>query len=213
MDGVEQARAYADADFSEPHDRFVALFRARFPDAVPRRVLDLGCGPCDVTRRFARGHPGCAITALDGSRAMLDEARRRNRDAGFADRIELVETRLPSAALAGRTFDTVLSNSLLHHLPDPAILWTAVRGALDDGGIAYVMDLSRPRDEAVAERLVQLHAADAPDVLRHDFHASLLAAYRPDEVVRQLAAAGLGSFRVEVVSDRHWIAYGRGARA
>src|SRR5581483_1171093 len=89
MDGVEQARAYADADFSEPHDRFVALFRARFPDAVPRRVLDLGCGPCDVTRRFARGHPGCAITALDGSRAMLDEARRRNRDAGFADRIEL----------------------------------------------------------------------------------------------------------------------------
>src|SRR5262249_36246256 len=126
MEGVEQARAYADADFSEPHDRFVALFRERFPDAAPGRVLDLGCGPCDVTPRFPPVFPACAIPALDGSRARLDEARRRNRDAGLADRIELVETRLPSAALAGRTFDVVVSNSLLPHLPDPSILWTAV---------------------------------------------------------------------------------------
>ena len=54
MDEAEQARAYAEADFSGPHDMFVQLFREAFPDTAPAgAVLDLGCGPADVTRRFA----------------------------------------------------------------------------------------------------------------------------------------------------------------
>jgi hypothetical protein len=45
--------------------------------------------------------------------------------------------------------------------------------------------------------------------LRTDFDNSLLAAYRPTEVRGQLTRAGLGKFRVEIASDRHWIAWGR----
>jgi len=86
MEGSEQVRAYAEADFAEAHDLFVALLRARFPHARPRRALDLGCGPCDVTRRFARAYADCSITAVDGSGAMLAEARMRNRSAGLAGR-------------------------------------------------------------------------------------------------------------------------------
>ena len=44
MDEVEQARAYAAADFSEPHQAFVKHFRQRFADYDPKQVLDLGCG-------------------------------------------------------------------------------------------------------------------------------------------------------------------------
>ena len=48
-----------------------------------------------------------------------------------------------------------------------------------------------------------------PKVLRTDFYNSLLAAYRLDEVEEQLVKGGLEGLRVEVVSDRHFIAFGR----
>jgi hypothetical protein len=57
--------------------------------------------------------------------------------------------------------------------------------------------------------LVNLHSADAPDILREDFYNSLLAAYTPWEVSEQLLAAGLDRLKIEIVSDRHWIVHGR----
>jgi ubiquinone/menaquinone biosynthesis C-methylase UbiE len=34
-------------------------------------VLDLGCGPADVTIRFAKANPGYKFHGVDGSAAML----------------------------------------------------------------------------------------------------------------------------------------------
>jgi len=75
MDDPVQAQAYAAADFSEPHAAFVRYFRERFPMHVPKRVLDLGCGPADVTLRFLAAFPGCRALAVDGSAPMLALAR------------------------------------------------------------------------------------------------------------------------------------------
>ena len=72
------------------------------------------------------------------------------------------------------------------------------------------MDLLRPDSRERAQQLVDCYAANEPDVLRRDFYNSLLAAYRLEEISAQLAAAGLAlALRVEVVSDRHFIAFGR----
>jgi trans-aconitate methyltransferase len=79
----EQARAYATADFSSAHSRYPLLFAELFPNR-PRRalVLDIGCGPCDVTLRFATGNPGYRFHAVDGSAAMLKYARKNIRCSG-----------------------------------------------------------------------------------------------------------------------------------
>ena len=59
MDEEEQARAYALADFEAPHENFVELFKQRFAgEDITGDVLDLGCGPADVSIRFARHFPG-----------------------------------------------------------------------------------------------------------------------------------------------------------
>jgi hypothetical protein len=71
------------------------------------------------------------------------------------------------------------------------------------------MDLMRPNSRESAEALVEEHAAGEPEILRRDFFNSLLAAFRPEEVREQIKAAGLHSFAVEAVSDRHLIAFGR----
>src|SRR5206468_4321737 len=66
MSEAEQARAYAGANFEAAHSRYPLLFRERFPDCPPSgHALDLGCGPGDVTRRFARALPGWRFDAVD----------------------------------------------------------------------------------------------------------------------------------------------------
>jgi hypothetical protein len=70
------------------------------------------------------------------------------------------------------------------------------------------MDLQRPESAAEVEALVRCYASEEPELLRRDFEASLFASYRAGEVREQLADAGLDRLCVEVVSDRHWIAWG-----
>jgi cyclopropane fatty-acyl-phospholipid synthase-like methyltransferase len=209
MNEPEQALAYASADFSEPHDAFIARFRRCFPDFAGGAVLDLGCGPADVTIRFADAYPAARMVGIDGAAAMLALGRQAVAAAGLGPRIRLAQVRLPAAELPGSRYDAVVSNSLLHHLADPAVLWETVRTAAAAEALVFVMDLMRPPSRDAAAQLVALHAADAPEVLRRDFFNSLLAAFRPDEVRSQLAAAGLPRIQVEVASDRHLIAYGR----
>jgi SAM-dependent methyltransferase len=216
MDDPVQARAYAAADFAEPHERFVALLRERLPGLAPTgRALDLGCGPGDPTLRLARALPGWQVDGVDGSAPMLALAREAAARAGLAARVRFHAARLPAAppALAGARFDLVFSNSLLHHLPEPAVLWDAVRCCAARGAAVFVMDLLRPESEGAARALVLRYAASEPGLLRRDFLHSLCAAYRPDEVAGQLQAAGLGALALEAVSDRHWIAWGRFPRA
>lgn len=212
MDDPEQARAYAAADFAEPHERFVALLRERLR-ALPAggRALDLGCGPGDPTLRLARALPGWRIDGLDGSGAMLALAREAAEGAGLAARVRFHAGRLPEApaALAGQRFELVFSNSLLHHLPDPALLWDAVRRFAAPGASVFVMDLLRPPSARAARALVGHYAAGEPEVLRRDFFQSLCAAYRPDEATAQIERAGFGTLACASVSDRHWIAWGQ----
>jgi SAM-dependent methyltransferase len=204
-----QAAAYAGGDFAEPHSRFVALLLARHPVLPARgRALDLGCGPGDVTLRLARALPAWHIDALDGSPAMLELARRAT-GGPLRPRLRFHRATLPDQGPPGRAYDLVVSNSLLHHLRDPRVLWTSVARWGGRGCAIFVMDLARPDCDADARALVERYASAEPDVLRTDFYNSLRAAYRPEEVGGQLADAGVAHLRVEVVSDRHLVVWGR----
>jgi 2-phosphoglycolate phosphatase len=212
MDEAAQARAYAEADFEVPHSRVIELFRATFPsEEIEGDVLDLGCGPGDIAIRFARAYRRCRVIGLDGAAAMLQEGRLRL-FAGAADvreRVLLVHGRLPDVSLHGQTFDTIVSNSLLHHLHDPQVLWQAVRKFGRPGAKLFVVDLRRPASRKVAHELTEKYCVGEPDVLRHDFHNSLLAAFTPEEIRAQLEAVGLGHLAVAVISDRHVLIHGR----
>jgi ubiquinone/menaquinone biosynthesis C-methylase UbiE len=209
MDSGEQARAYADADFTEPHDAFVTRFRERFPDFVDGLVLDLGCGTADVTVRFARAYPETRLHGIDGARAMLHEGECLVARAGLADRVTLELRRLPDPLLGDAGYDAVVSNSLLHHLADPAALWATIEVSGRADAPIFVMDLRRPPDTGTAQHLVDTYAAKESPVLCDDFYRSLCAAYTPDEVQAQLAATKLASFQVAPVGDRHLLVWGR----
>jgi len=166
-------------------------------------VLDIGCGDADICIRFARRYPDCHIDAIDGSAAMLKFAQQAIAQAGLTQRVHLLQTLLPDTQLNNGHYQTILSNSLLHHLFEPRMLWQTVKSLGASGAAVLIMDLIRPETMHQAEIIVQQHAADAPPVLQRDFYNSLLAAFRLDEVSEQLAVAGLTQLTVHEVSDRH----------
>jgi cyclopropane fatty-acyl-phospholipid synthase-like methyltransferase len=210
MDEPEQALAYARADFSEPHNHFVALFRERFAEPLPGdRVLDLGCGPGDICRRFARAFPDCRIHAVDASEAMLALARAETGAQALEGRIHYSLAYLPDARLPQQCYDILISNSLLHHLNDPATLWQSLADYGRPGSLVFVMDLLRPHSREHAEQLVKTYASNEAEILQKDFFNSLLAAYQADEVKLQLQQQGIDQLQVEVVSDRHFTVSGR----
>jgi SAM-dependent methyltransferase len=211
MDEAEQALAYAEADFSEPDAHFITLLQERAPGTLDGvRALDLGCGPGNVLLRFLRAYPDAHCDGLDGSAAMLAHAQAALEALpGLAERARLICATLPTERLEAGAYDLVLSNSLLHHLHEPRVLWQAVRRFGRPGALVQVVDLMRPASPGWAEALVASYAEGAPEVLRNDFRNSLFAAFEPREVEAQLQEAGLAGFEVAVVSDRHLAVFGR----
>ncbi len=212
MEDREQAQAYAAADFEAANAGFVEQLEALYGGtALAGRVLDLGCGPAEICIRLARRHPALDIHALDGSQAMLDCARESlNREPALAGRIRLLHERLPVRMLPATHYDLIISNSLLHHLHDPAVLWDTVRRFSHSGTRVLVMDLFRPASALGARDIVERYSADEPQVLKTDFYNSLLAAFTPAEVTTHLAAAGLEeALAVGKISDRHLLVRGQ----
>jgi trans-aconitate methyltransferase len=208
MDDAAQALAYAQADFSAPHNHFIELFTERFGSDVTGTVLDLGCGPGDICRRFSNAFPNCLIHGVDGSSAMLELAESDNSAERLGSRIKYFLACLPDAGLPLRHYDVLISNSLLHHLNDPATLWDSITGLGRAGAVVFVMDLLRPENPQRARQLVEEYAGEEPAILQTDFFNSLLAAYRPEEVKSQLQQCQLSHLELEVVSDRHFIVFG-----
>lgn len=208
MDDPAQALAYARADFASVNRAFVARLRAAFPELRRGVVVDLGCGPADIPIRLARAVADLRILAIDASAAMLRIARDDVAGDDLGASVFPVLARLPPLPLADRSADAVISNSLLHHLPDPRPFWSEIRRIARPGAPVLVVDLHRPESAAAATAIVEREARGEPEVLRRDFLASLHAAFTAGEVREQIAASGL-ALEVAVTSDRHWAAVGR----
>jgi ubiquinone/menaquinone biosynthesis C-methylase UbiE len=210
MNDPSQAQAYALADFDAAHGRIVEQFGVYFPGVeLAGNILDLGCGPGDISFRFAVRFPGSTVTGVDGAGAMIELANlRRTHETMTADRVSFIEGVLPGAAIPPVSYAAIISNSLLHHLHDPGVMWEAITRYASADTLIFVADLLRPPSTREARRLVDEYAEGEPDILQRDFYNSLLAAFEPREVEAQLIAAGLDGLSVEVISDRHLLVHG-----
>lgn len=207
MDDPKQAEAYAHADFAEENQGFVDRFKEYFPEFSQGKVLDLGCGPADIPIRFAKLYPTCQVIGIDASAPMIQLGKQAIKEAGLADRITLRCERLEEVAGA-RIVDAVISNSLLHHLPNPLQFWQKLRQLVKPGAPVLVMDLLRPDSPEAAQAIVDQYAANEPDILRRDFYNSLLAAFTEDQIGSQLARMNLTRLLIDIPDDRHWVVGG-----
>ncbi|HET9346864.1 MAG TPA: methyltransferase domain-containing protein [Candidatus Limnocylindrales bacterium] len=100
--------------------------------AGDERVLDAGCGSGRVTELLLDRLPLGRVVALDGSPAMLDQARQRL--AGFGDRVEFVEADLRGPLPIGEPVDAILSTATFHWIHDHAALYRHLGAVTRPGG-------------------------------------------------------------------------------
>ncbi len=210
MQDQKQAEAYAAADFSEADQLMVQTFAECFNnEQLIGPILDLGCGPGNITFGFAKQFPQNQVIGIDGSREMLQFAiERKNSRPGFNERIQFIHGTIPQVSIPFGPFSAIVSNSFLHHLHRPEVLWTLINRYAKPGCRILIMDLFRPASAKIAQSLVEQYACNEPEILQRDFYNSLLAAFTPDEINQQLATADLTELEVRKVSDRHIIIVG-----
>jgi ubiquinone/menaquinone biosynthesis C-methylase UbiE len=206
MGDKQQALVYAQADFSTSNQWYVDHLLTDYPDHLGN-VVDIGCGPGDVMLRLAAARPSIRITAVDGSAAMIDLAREAVLAANLQARVTAMQGYIPGLALAEHSYDAILSKDLLHHLPEPMVLWREAKRLGRPGAAVYVMDLIRPATAQAARNIVETVAPDEHPILKEDFYNSLCAAFTVEEAKAQVKQARL-PLEVAQVSDRHMVVRG-----
>ncbi len=94
--------------------------------AVGAKVLDLGCGPGNSSRAFKEA--GAEVTGIDFSGQMLQVARAANSDITYK------QANLEALPEPDGSCDIVVANYVVHHLPDPAQVFSEVARVLKPGG-------------------------------------------------------------------------------
>lgn len=225
MDSPQEAADYDAMDHREVNARFVEDLLAvmagwplpdegRSPglptDSVERDldrpwdVLDLGTGTAQIPIVLCQRWEACRVLAVDAAVAMLDLARYNLEIANLTHRVQLAHADAKQLPFRDGMFDVVMSNSILHHIPQPlAVLREAVRIARP-GGWLFFRDLVRPASREALERLVETYAAQASPHQRQMFANSLHAALTLEEIQALVQQLGFDPHAVRQTSDRHW---------
>ena len=213
MNAPDQVVAYAEADFSsgdhsviERLSELIDHSRTVLPSA--HLILDLGCGPGNISERLAARWPLSEVIGLDGAPSMIGIANQRlsclspaihNLTYLLVDLSHSCLDDIPQIKGAS----VIVSNSLLHHLHNPQRLWASMKQLAVPNAFMLHRDLRRPSNEQEVDALCDRYVSNSPSVLQRDFRASLIAAFTVDEVREQLDEAGMGQFTVMELDDRY----------
>ncbi len=212
MDTVEEATDYDSMNHDNVNRIFVddLLAAARALELLERestraiRVLDVGTGTALIPIELCR-RPGCfRVTAIDLANEMLVLANRNIGRTGFTAEITTQLVDAKGLPYADGAFDWVISNSIVHHIPEPIACLTEMQRVLRPGGLWFVRDLFRPESTEVVEHIVATYAGMDSARQQQLFRQSLHAALTVDEVRALVGPLGVASQAVQATSDRHW---------
>lgn len=202
MDSRLEAVDYDSMDHSQVNQLFVAdLLAAGLPGDD---LLDLGTGTAQIPVELCQHHSSCRLLAVDLAVQMLDLAVYNVESAGLIERIQLEHVDAKQLPYEDQMFDAVISNSIVHHIPDPYDVLLEATRVVRPGGRLFFRDLMRPATDELVEQLVQSHAGDENDHQRQMFDDSLRAALSLDEIRELVSRLGLDPATVDASSDRHW---------
>lgn len=205
MDSEAEARVYDDMDHAEVNRQFVSDF-LQFADGVSafQDMLDVGTGTAQIPVELCLQYPDCRVMAMDLSANMLDLAVYNVEADDLAERITLIQSDAGQMVFEDDMFDAVISNSLIHHLPEPANCLGEMVRVVRDGGILFVQDLFRPNEQTELEQLVEQYTGNETANAQQLFRQSLQAALTVSEMRVLVKGLGFEPDTVQPTSDRHW---------
>jgi len=211
MDTLEDARQYNRMDHAEVNRQFVDDLiafadhcQSEGYDGLATDIADVGTGTALVPIELCRRVDSVHVLAIDDAVSMLDLAIYNIESANLRERITLAKGDAKSLVFEDDAFDTAISNSLIHHSPDPEKCFAELHRVTAAGGIVFVRDLVRPESATIAEQWVQQYASDATEYCQRLFLDSFHAALTLSEVQTMVGDLGYDSKTVTMTSDRHW---------
>ena len=168
-------------------------------DVAGRTILDIGCGAGGIAIDLVRRHAAGRVIGLDVERGVCEVARRRVRDAGLENSIEVRHVAPGALPLPDENVDIVFSKDSIVHIADKRFLAREAFRVLRPGGWFAASDWLISHDgEPSPEMRAYLESEDL------DFALASPAQYRA-----ALEAAGFEE--VALVDRNRW--YREQARA
>ncbi|QFG69971.1 methyltransferase domain-containing protein [Ornithinimicrobium pratense] len=159
---------------------FVELL-ARVGAEAPPRVVDLGCGPGNLTRLLAQRWPQAHVLGLDTSPQMVEKARQvEGIDARVADIVAWAKTH-------GDPVDVLISNAALQWVPGHLELLPALVGRLAPGGW-FAMQVPGNFDEP--SHTIRRELAAEPAFAPHTQGVAVPSSHDPGVYLRALQEQG-----------------------
>jgi len=204
MDTWEDAVEYDSMDFTDVNTAFAErALELCPPEGI---LLDAGTGTARIPVLMVQRRPTIRIWAVDLSENMLKIGEKNVKEAGVDHRIRLRKVDAKVLPYPDDYFDMVISNSIVHHLPDPLPFLREVNRVTKPNGGIFLRDLIRPRDLRSLEDLTDKYAGDCSEYQKKLYRDSLHASLTLDEVDELVKKAALKGVVVVQSSDRHWSA-------
>ncbi len=146
MDTEEEARDYDAMDHSAVNAKFCEDLLAEGP--LGQRVLDVGTGTALIPIELCQRDPRVDVVAIDLAEHMLRLGAQNVKHAGFERRIHLERIDAKRLPYHDGEFSTIVSNSIIHHIPDPRDVLVEILRVSSARGHIFIRDLCRPETAA-----------------------------------------------------------------
>ena len=219
MEKKEQVISYDNADFSEGEVNLINqinhyLSRSNISLNEKDLIVDLGCGPGNISEKLAIKWPNTEVVGIDGSKEMILRAEYK-KEISMNQRnlrnLRYIHSDIKDKQLTNFFLDKeislLVSNSLIHHITYLEDFFNTIRSLSSDTTINFHKDLKRPFNENSALELKAQCSTKYNETLTNDYYASLKASYSFKELKNYILENHLSSLEVFEDGENYLIVY------
>ena len=220
MEKKEQVISYDEADFSEGEVTLIKqinhyLLRNNISLGKKDLIVDLGCGPGNISEKLAIKWPNTEVVGIDGSREMILRAEFKKKISDNQKKLKNlryicsdIKDIKSNNFLFKKKISLLVSNSLIHHITHLEDFFNTIRSLSSNITVNFHKDLKRPLDEESALDLKAQCSKKYNEILTNDYYASLKASYTFKELKDFTLENNLSSLDVFEDGDKYLIVYG-----
>lgn len=153
---------------TNPQGWFNWIFDTLVKLSAESKILELGCGSAEMWKECSSRIPsGWVNTLTDLSDGMLDAAWRNLVPLGRNFKFEQMDAQ--SISYADKTFDVVIANHMLYHVPDRERALTEIKRVLKDDGHLIATTVGKTHMQELYRFLNRVNINERPGMFSNPF--------------------------------------------
>ena len=178
-------------------------------------IVDLGCGPGNISQKLAIKWPNTEVVGIDGSKEMILRAEYNKEISSNKKKLknlryicsDIKDIKSINFSI-NKEISLLVSNSLIHHITHLEDFFNTIKRLSNNMTVNFHKDLKRPFNEKTALELKAQCSTKYNAILTNDYYASLKASYTFKELKNFTLENDLSSLEVFEDGDKYLIVYG-----